>query len=158
VDECGHLGDLPNKIKGIEDCDARLIKVFLDEYRKVHTDKLRIMVLPDHPVPVKLRKHTRDPVPFMVCGEGVSGDPTLRSYNEATCAAGRYRGLRAGLSWICSSVRRFPEALFRLRRAYARSSASRPGPSSGRGTRRRAGRSMLPSSRSTRRLPSAADR
>ena len=94
VDECGHLGDLPNKIKGIEDCDARLIKVFLDEYRKVHTDKLRIMVLPDHPVPVKLRKHTRDPVPFMVCGEGVSGDPTLRSYNEATCAAGRYRGLR----------------------------------------------------------------
>jgi len=94
VDECGHLGDLPNKIKGIEDCDARLIKVFLDEYRKVHTDKLRIMVLPDHPVPVKLRKHTRDPVPFMVCGEGVSGDPTLRSYNEATCAAGRYPGLR----------------------------------------------------------------
>jgi 2,3-bisphosphoglycerate-independent phosphoglycerate mutase len=94
VDECGHLGDLPNKIKGIEDCDARLIKVFLDEYRKVHSDKLRVMVLPDHPVPIKLRKHTRDPVPFMVCGEGVSGDPTLRSYNEATCASGRYLGLR----------------------------------------------------------------
>jgi 2,3-bisphosphoglycerate-independent phosphoglycerate mutase len=94
VDECGHLGDLVNKIKGIEDCDARLIKVFLDEYRKVHSDKLRVMVLPDHPVPVKLRKHTRDPVPFMVCGEGVSGDPTLRSYNESTCAAGRYLGLK----------------------------------------------------------------
>ena len=94
VDECGHLGDLANKIKGIEDCDARLIKVFLDEYRKVHSDKLRVMVLPDHPVPVKLRKHTRDPVPFMVCGEGVAGDPTLRSYNEATCAAGRYPGLK----------------------------------------------------------------
>ena len=94
VDECGHLGDLPNKIKGIEDCDARLIKVFLDEYRKVHQDKLRVMVLPDHPVPVKLRKHTRDPVPFMVSGEGVSGDPALRSYNEATCAAGRYLNLK----------------------------------------------------------------
>ncbi|MGA7743653.1 MAG: cofactor-independent phosphoglycerate mutase [Polyangia bacterium] len=94
VDECGHLGDLPNKIKGIEDCDGRLIKVFLDEYRRVHTDKLRVMVLPDHPVPVKLRKHTRDPVPFMVSGEGVSGDPTLRSYNEATCAAGRYLNLK----------------------------------------------------------------
>jgi 2,3-bisphosphoglycerate-independent phosphoglycerate mutase len=94
VDECGHLGDLANKIKGIEDCDARLIKVFLAEYAKVHTDKLRVMVLPDHPVPVKLRKHTRTPVPFMVCGEGVSGDPALRSYNETTCAAGRYPGLR----------------------------------------------------------------
>jgi 2,3-bisphosphoglycerate-independent phosphoglycerate mutase len=94
VDECGHLGDLANKIKGIEDCDARLIKVFLDEYPKVHADQLRVMVLPDHPVPVKLRKHTRDPVPFMVCGEGVSGDPALRNYSEATCAAGRYPGLR----------------------------------------------------------------
>jgi 2,3-bisphosphoglycerate-independent phosphoglycerate mutase len=94
VDECGHIGDLPNKIKAIEDCDARLIKVFLDEYRRVHRDPLRIMVLPDHPVPVKLRKHTRDPVPFMVCGEGVSGDPALRSYNETTCAAGRYQKLK----------------------------------------------------------------
>jgi 2,3-bisphosphoglycerate-independent phosphoglycerate mutase len=94
VDECGHLGDLPNKIKGIEDCDTRLIKVFLDQYRKVHSDKLRVMVLPDHPVPVKLRKHTRDPVPFMVSGEGVSADPALRYYNEATCVAGQYPGLK----------------------------------------------------------------
>jgi len=94
VDECGHLGDLPNKIKGIEDCDARLIKVFLEEYRLVHTDKLRIMVLPDHPVPVKLRKHTRDAVPFMVTGEGVTGDAKLKSYSETTCAQGRYLGLR----------------------------------------------------------------
>ena len=94
VDECGHLGDLPNKIKGIEDCDTRLIKVFLDQYRKVHSDKLRVMVLPDHPVPVKLRKHTRDPVPFMVSGEGVSADPALRYYNVATCVAGQYPGLK----------------------------------------------------------------
>ncbi|HEX7598865.1 MAG TPA: cofactor-independent phosphoglycerate mutase [Polyangia bacterium] len=94
VDECGHLGDLPNKIKGIEDCDARLIKVFLEEYRRVHTEPLRVMVLPDHPVPVKLRKHTRTPVPFMVSGAGVVGDPKLKNYSEPTCAAGRYPGLR----------------------------------------------------------------
>ena len=94
VDECGHLGDLPNKIKGIEDCDARLIKVFLEEYRRVHTEPLRVMVLPDHPVPVKLRKHTRDAVPFMVTGAGVAGDPALQNYSETTCAAGRYPGLK----------------------------------------------------------------
>jgi 2,3-bisphosphoglycerate-independent phosphoglycerate mutase len=94
VDECGHLGDLPNKIKGIEDCDARLIKVFLEEYRRVHKDPLRIMVLPDHPVPIKLRKHTRDAVPFMVTGEGVIGDATLKSYSETTCVQGRFTGLR----------------------------------------------------------------
>jgi len=94
VDECGHLGDLANKLKSIEDCDARLVKTFLDEYKKVHREPLRLMVLPDHPVPVKLRKHTRTPVPFMVAGDGVKGDPSLTSYGEANCARGKYQGLR----------------------------------------------------------------
>jgi len=93
VDECGHLGDLPNKIKAIEDWDARLVRTFLDEYKKVHRDDLRVMVLPDHPVPVKLRKHTRDPVPFMVAGAGVNNDPSIQSYDEKTCARGRYPNL-----------------------------------------------------------------
>ncbi|MGD0838762.1 MAG: cofactor-independent phosphoglycerate mutase [Polyangia bacterium] len=94
VDECGHLGDLPNKIKAIEDCDARLVKTFIDEYGKVHPDPLRLMILPDHPVPVKLRKHTRTPVPFMVAGAGVSNDANIPSYGEGNCARGRYQGLR----------------------------------------------------------------
>jgi len=93
VDECGHLGDLPNKIKAIEDCDGRLVKTFLDGYREAHTDELRVMVLPDHPVPVKLRKHTRDPVPFMVSGAEVRGDPAIDRYTEKNCARGRYQGL-----------------------------------------------------------------
>jgi 2,3-bisphosphoglycerate-independent phosphoglycerate mutase len=93
VDECGHLGDLPNKIKAIEDCDSRLAKTFLEEYKKVHKDELRVMVLPDHPVPIKLRKHTRDLVPFMVAGAGVEGDPSIDRYLEKTCAHGRYQGL-----------------------------------------------------------------
>jgi len=93
VDECGHLGDLPNKIKAIEDVDGRLARTFLDEYKKVHRDDLRVMVLPDHPVPVKLRKHTRDPVPFMVAGAGVTNDASLCRYTEKDCARGRYQGL-----------------------------------------------------------------
>ena len=93
VDECGHLGDLPNKIKGIEDADRRLIGTFLEEYQKVHKDDLRIMVLPDHPVPVKQRKHTRDLVPFMVSGAGVSADPNLKEYGETTCKRGKYQSL-----------------------------------------------------------------
>ena len=93
VDECGHLGDLPNKMKAIEDVDGRLTKTFLDEYKKVHSDDLRVMVLPDHPVPVKLRKHTRDPVPFMVSGAGVNNDAALTRYTEKACAAGRHQGL-----------------------------------------------------------------
>jgi 2,3-bisphosphoglycerate-independent phosphoglycerate mutase len=94
VDECGHLGDLPNKIKAIEDCDSRLAKTFLEEYGKVHQDELRVMVLPDHPVPVKLRKHTRDPVPFMVSGAGVKADPSIDRYTEAGSSRGRFQGLK----------------------------------------------------------------
>jgi len=95
VDECGHLGDLQNKIKGIEDCDSRLVKTFMEEYKKVHgAEPLRAMVLPDHPVPVKLRKHTRTPVPFMVAGDGVKADASLKTYGETNCAKGKYQGLR----------------------------------------------------------------
>ncbi len=93
VDECGHLGDLPNKIRAIEDSDGRLVGTFLDEYKKVHRDDLRVMVLPDHPVPVKLRKHTRDPVPFMVAGAGVKNDSSIDRYTEKGCARGRFQGL-----------------------------------------------------------------
>jgi 2,3-bisphosphoglycerate-independent phosphoglycerate mutase len=93
VDECSHLGDLENKIKAIEDCDGRLAKTFLEEFRKVHRDELRVMVLPDHPVPIKLRKHTREPVPFMVSGAGVTRDPSIDTYGETTCARGRYQKL-----------------------------------------------------------------
>jgi 2,3-bisphosphoglycerate-independent phosphoglycerate mutase len=93
VDECSHIGDLPGKIKAIEDCDGRLLKTFLDEYPKVHRDELRVMVLPDHPVPVKLRKHTRDPVPFMVAGAGVKKDPSIDRYGESNCSRGKYQGL-----------------------------------------------------------------
>jgi 2,3-bisphosphoglycerate-independent phosphoglycerate mutase len=93
VDECGHIGDLKKKIAAIEDCDGRLVKTFLDEYRKVHGDELRVMVLPDHPVPVKLRKHTRTPVPFMVAGAGVENDAGIDRYGETNCARGRYQKL-----------------------------------------------------------------
>jgi 2,3-bisphosphoglycerate-independent phosphoglycerate mutase len=93
VDECGHIGDLPKKIAAIEDCDGRLAKTFLEEYRKVHADELRVMVLPDHPVPVKLRKHTRTPVPFMVAGAGVTNDPGIDRYGETNCARGRHQKL-----------------------------------------------------------------
>ncbi|MGC8764771.1 MAG: cofactor-independent phosphoglycerate mutase [Brevinematia bacterium] len=94
IDECGHLGDLGLKIKAIEEADRRLINTFLTEYEKGVGEPLRIMILPDHPVPVKLRKHTRDPVPFMLCGKGIEADENIKSYSEKNCLSGRYTGLK----------------------------------------------------------------
>jgi 2,3-bisphosphoglycerate-independent phosphoglycerate mutase len=31
---------------------------------------LRVLVLPDHPTPIKFKTHTGEPVPFMLWGEG----------------------------------------------------------------------------------------
>ncbi len=94
IDECGHLGDLKLKIEAIELADRRLIKTFLREYEKELNEPLRILVLPDHPVPVKLRKHTRDLVPFMLWGNGIIGDENIKKYSETTCVNGKYLNLK----------------------------------------------------------------
>lgn len=59
IDECSHIGDIDLKIKAIEEFDKRLVSPILD---RIDSDVI-IGVLPDHPVPIKLRKHTRTPVP-----------------------------------------------------------------------------------------------
>ena len=94
ADECAHLGDLEGKRKVIEDCDRRLIGTFLSEFKRTFQEGLRIMVLPDHPVPIRLRKHTRDRVPFMLSGSGVPSDPSIREYGESTCVRGKYANLK----------------------------------------------------------------
>ncbi len=94
IDECGHLGDLKLKIEAIELADRRLIKTFFEEYEKNLNEPLRVLVLPDHPVPVKLRKHTRDKVPFMLWGSGVEIDENIKKYTELTCLKGKYTDLK----------------------------------------------------------------
>ncbi|URA10484.1 cofactor-independent phosphoglycerate mutase [Thermospira aquatica] len=95
IDECGHLGDLDLKIRAIEEADSRLIGTFLELYRETFDgEPWRGVILPDHPVPVKLRKHTRTPVPFMLWGEGVRPNPLVKTYSERTALQGKYTGLK----------------------------------------------------------------
>ena len=85
IDECSHMGDLNLKIKAIEDFDKRLIKPVLDRI----DSEVTIGVLPDHPVPIKLRKHTRTPVPFLISGKNVSKDGNTE-YSEKTAVRGGF--------------------------------------------------------------------
>ncbi|NPV38188.1 cofactor-independent phosphoglycerate mutase [Brevinematales bacterium NS] len=95
IDECGHLGDLELKIKAIEEADARLLGTFLRVYQKEFgSEPWRGLLLPDHPVPVKLRKHTRTPVPFMIWGENIQPNPVMKQYSERTAPQGKYVGLK----------------------------------------------------------------
>ncbi|MEM3519455.1 MAG: cofactor-independent phosphoglycerate mutase [Candidatus Hadarchaeales archaeon] len=68
-DEAGHEGDPEKKVKTIEDLDRRLIGRILNRVSEV-----KIAVLPDHPTPVDVRLHMRDPVPFVIWREGMEGD------------------------------------------------------------------------------------
>ncbi len=94
ADECSHLGDLENKIKAIENCDERLIGTFFIEFKKSIGGEVRAAVLPDHPVPVKLREHTRDEVPFMISGPGIVPDMAIKKYCERECKKGKYTHLK----------------------------------------------------------------
>ncbi len=84
-DECGHRAETENKVLSIELIDEKiLLPVY--EYLKKSGEDFKIMILPDHPTPVRLRTHTIDPVPFMIYSskDEKSG---VDSFSEASAAA-----------------------------------------------------------------------
>lgn len=64
-DECGHRAELDNKVLSVELIDQKILKPVY-EYLVSTGEDFRIMVLPDHPTPIRLRTHTITPVPFFI--------------------------------------------------------------------------------------------
>ncbi|MCL1903269.1 MAG: cofactor-independent phosphoglycerate mutase [Oscillospiraceae bacterium] len=62
-DECGHRGEIANKVKSIELIDELILGTILKEFEGEH---IRILITPDHPTPLSLMTHTHEPVPFMI--------------------------------------------------------------------------------------------
>lgn len=88
-DEMGHQGGLDNKIKAIEYLDGKVIKVVKDELDKAGVD-YRMLIMPDHPTPIRCRTHTSSPVPYMLYDSTKELDSKLK-YNEADAkASGNY--------------------------------------------------------------------
>ncbi|MCK4417718.1 MAG: cofactor-independent phosphoglycerate mutase [Candidatus Latescibacteria bacterium] len=78
TDETSHTGDVSLKIKAIEDLDKRFLGRLLNNIDA----NFRILVMPDHPTPVRIKTHTSDPVPFLLYGKDVQADKAKR-YSEA---------------------------------------------------------------------------
>ena len=89
-DECSHMGNLELKIKAIEDIDKRVIGRIME---KLKNREICYAVLPDHPVPIRLRYHTRDPVPFAVWGPHIKQDNCLK-YSEVIAREGKLGPLK----------------------------------------------------------------
>ena len=88
-DEMGHQGGLDNKIKAIENLDSKVIKVVKDELDKAGVE-YRMLVMPDHPTPIRCRTHTSDPVPYMLY-DSTKEQNNQWKYNEADAkASGNY--------------------------------------------------------------------
>lgn len=63
-DECGHQGQLKEKIHAIEFIDSLVLGILLEGLEEM--GDYRIMVLPDHPTPIAIKTHCDDPVPFFI--------------------------------------------------------------------------------------------
>lgn len=84
-DEMGHQGSVENKIKAIENLDSRVIarvKKAMDEREEPY----KMLILPDHPTPIRIRTHTGNPVPYILYDSRYDQRKTAR-YTEHDAAA-----------------------------------------------------------------------
>ena len=77
-DEAAHAGAIDDKIEAIQRIDREIVS----RLRSWRPDTLRVLIMPDHPTPIKTRTHSPDPVPFMLWGEGFTANEAKR-FTEA---------------------------------------------------------------------------
>ena len=88
TDEAGHDGDIDLKLKAIDYLDKRLIKPILEAIEQMD-EPVCVAILPDHPTPVELRIHVKEPVPFIIWHKGITPDE-VQYYDEVSCVSGGY--------------------------------------------------------------------
>ena len=84
-DEMGHQGHLKEKIMAIEDLDSRIIAPIKQAMEETGED-FRMLVLPDHPTPLRIRTHSSDPVPYILY-DSTRQQRKLARYSEKNAAA-----------------------------------------------------------------------
>jgi len=71
TDEAGHAGNLDEKIKALENWDSRILAGLVDGLDGL--GPWRMLLLPDHPTPVRLKTHTSESVPYLLFDSSVEG-------------------------------------------------------------------------------------
>lgn len=64
-DECGHRGEVENKVKAIELIDNKILAPLV-KYFEGCGDDYKILICPDHPTPLEIKTHTNKPVPYLI--------------------------------------------------------------------------------------------
>ena len=84
-DEMGHQGLVEEKVKSIEYLDSRLIAPIKKAMEDAGED-FRMLVLPDHPTPIRIRTHSSEPVPYVLY-DSTKQRKTAARYSEAEAKA-----------------------------------------------------------------------
>ncbi|MCM1307860.1 MAG: cofactor-independent phosphoglycerate mutase [Butyrivibrio sp.] len=64
-DEMGHQGSVERKLRAVENIDAYVVKNVLDGLSAAK-EPFRLVIMPDHPTPIRLRTHVAKPVPYLL--------------------------------------------------------------------------------------------
>ncbi len=83
-DECGHHGEMKEKIWSIEQIDEKIMGPVLD-YLRASGEPWAALVMPDHPTPLAKLTHTGDPVPFALLRSD-DERPGARRFTESAAA------------------------------------------------------------------------
>lgn len=88
-DEMGHQGSVERKVKAIENIDRFIIAPLIKELKEKGED-FRMLVLPDHPTPIRVRTHTADAVPYLLYDSAKEESHTWDYNEEEAKESGNY--------------------------------------------------------------------
>jgi 2,3-bisphosphoglycerate-independent phosphoglycerate mutase len=71
TDEAGHAGNVDEKVRALENWDSRILDGLVAGLDRM--GDWRLLLLPDHATPVRLKTHTPDPVPYVLVDSRQSG-------------------------------------------------------------------------------------
>ena len=83
-DEMGHQGSIERKIQAIANIDRQVVDVIKKEM-DASGEEYRLLVMPDHPTPIRCRTHTSDPVPYILY-DSTKQQKKVAQYSEKAAA------------------------------------------------------------------------
>ncbi|MER3395624.1 MAG: cofactor-independent phosphoglycerate mutase [Acidimicrobiia bacterium] len=91
TDEAGHEGSYARKIEVYEAIDEQIVATLQSG---LEGEEYRVLVVPDHPTPVKAKTHTSSPVPFLIfdtrrANQGGAASATLTFSERGAAQDGR---------------------------------------------------------------------
>lgn len=88
-DEMGHQGSTERKIEAIEYLDGKVVAPLTETLDREGVP-YRMLILPDHPTPVRVRTHTSESVPYLLYDSECQLDKAWKYNEKEGAASGNY--------------------------------------------------------------------